>query len=152
MKNNNKLSKRSVSPLRRLNHFGMFPSVFDIFDEMMSDFPGITDNLSDVSVNLKESDSSHQIQLSAPGYKKDNFKIDIDDNRITISNQFSDEKSDESERYSYKEFRQSSFSRSFYLPENSNVDDIKAKYEDGILYIDIPKKEIVKKTKQIEIS
>lgn len=146
---NNKLTRKTLPS--RLNNFGMlsiFPELFDT----MSDFTSRFDNFSDVGVNIKETDKLHQIQLSAPGYKKDNFKIDIEDNRITISNEFSQENVDENEKYSYKEFKQSSFSRSFTLPENINSDEIKAKYEDGILYIDIPKTEITKKYKKIEIS
>jgi HSP20 family protein len=79
-------------------------------------------------------------------------KIDIDENVLTISNEFKEEKTNENEKWSRKEFRRSSFRRSFYLPENLKTEDIQAKYEDGILYIDIPKQEkIVSKSRTIEI-
>lgn len=154
MKKNNNVPRKSVSPLsNRLYDFGFFPSrISDLFDEMMSDFPTKTDRISDPSINVKETDTNHQIQVSAPGYKKENFKIDIDENVLTISNEFKEEKTNENEKWSRKEFRCSSFRRSFYLPENLKTEDIQAKYEDGILYIDIPKQEkIVSKSRTIEI-
>jgi HSP20 family protein len=137
----NKLTRRNgVSPLfNRLNL---------MFEDMM-DFQ--TDKMTYVGVNLKETDTNHQIQLSAPGYKKENFKIDIKDNLLTVSNNFTDEKSSENGNYSYKEFKRSSFSRSFYLTDDMNTDEINAKYEDGILYIDIPKSEKRVRTKSIEV-
>ena len=149
MEKNKQLTNRSVSPLfDRLNNFGFFPTRF--FEDVGNEFP--TDMVTgSVNVNVKETDNLHQIQVSAPGYKKENFKIDINDSTLTISNKFSEEKSSEKEKYSHKEFRRSSFSRSFYLPENLKTDEITAKYEDGILYIDIPKSEIVKRVTKIEI-
>jgi len=155
MEKNNNLTRRSVSPLaNRLNDFSFFPSrISDIFDEMFSDFPQTTDMISDPSINVKETDTIHQIQVSAPGYKKENFKIDIDENVLTISNQFKEEKTNENEKWFRKEFRQSSFKRSFYLPDNLKTEEIVAKYEDGILYINIPKQEkIVSKSRTIEIN
>lgn len=154
MEKNNNVSRRSVSPLaNRLNDLGFFPSrISDILDEMLSNYPDTYDTIAEPSINVKETDTNHQIQVSAPGYKKENFKIDIDDNVLTISNEFKEEKTNENEKWSRKEFRRSSFRRSFYLPENLKTEDIQAKYEDGILYIDIPKQEkIVSKSRTIEI-
>lgn len=148
----NKLTQRSVSPLySRLN--GIFPSrMSEILDEMMSGYSSNYDMVTDPSINVKETDTIHQIQVSAPGYKKENFKIDIDENILTISNEFKEEIKNENQKFTRKEFRRSSFTRSFYLPENLKTDEISAKYEDGILYIDIPKQEkIVSKTRTIEI-
>lgn len=153
-KNNNVSRKRSVSPLsNKLYDFGFFPSrISDILDEMLSSYPDTYDKIADPSINVKETDTIHQIQVSAPGYKKENFKIDIDENVLTISNEFKEEKTNENEKWSRKEFRRSSFTRNFYLPENLKTEDIVAKYEDGILYIDIPKQEkIVSKSRTIEI-
>lgn len=150
---NTKLAKQNLNPIYSRNGFGFFPTrISEILDEMMSDFPVINDRISEPSINVKETDTLHQIQLSAPGYKKENFKIDIDNDVLTISNEFKEENSNENEKWARKEFRRSSFSRSFYLPENLKLDSIEAKYEDGILYIDIPKQEkIVKKSRSIEI-
>jgi HSP20 family protein len=127
--------------------------VSDLLDNLLNEFKTIgPDKTTDPSVNVKETETIHQIQVSAPGYKKENFSIDIDGNVLTISNEFKEEKTKETEKWSHKEFKQSSFKRSFQLPENLKTDDIQAKYEDGILYIDIPKQEkIVSKSRTIEI-
>lgn len=94
---------------------------------------------SNVSVNVKETEEYHQIQLSAPGFKKENFKIEVDDdNSLTISNEFDEDIS--KERWVVREFRKSSFYRSFVLPDGLNINQIEVTYEDGILFINIPKK------------
>jgi HSP20 family protein len=142
---------------RNNNRFdGLFsPSirVSTLLDNLINDFTTFgPDRMTDPSVNVKETDTIHQIQVSAPGYKKENFKIDIDENVLTISNEYKEETKNENEKFTRKEFRRSSFRRSFYLPENLKTEDISARYEDGILYIDIPKQEkIVSKTRTIEI-
>lgn len=102
MEKNNNVSRRSVSPLsNRFYDFGFFPS-------KISDFPVTSDKIADPSINVKETDTIHQIQVSAPGYKKENFKIDIDENVLTISNEFKEEKTNENEKWYRKEFRRSS--------------------------------------------
>ena len=81
MEKNNNVPRKSISPItNRLNDFSFFPSrISDIFDDFMADFPHTVDKVSDPSINVKETDTNHQIQVSAPGYKKENFKIDIDE-------------------------------------------------------------------------
>lgn len=147
---NNKLTIRNLNPRRFYNSITS-SSISDILDEMLSEFSHTSDKFSEPSINVKETDTLHQIQLSAPGYKKENFKIDIDENLLTISNEFKEEKSEENETWTRKEFKRSSFYRSFFLPRNLNTDEISAKYEDGILYIDVPKIEKKIKSKTIDI-
>ena len=134
--------------------------VSTLLDNLLTDFTAFgrdftafgPDKVTDPSVNVKETETNHQIQLSAPGYKKENFNINIDNDILIISNTHTEEKSEEKSSWTRKEFKTSSFSRSFQLHDGLNVDDISAKYEDGILYIDIPKKENqTKKTRNIEI-
>lgn len=147
-----------VNPLsRRFNIFGEMPTPFssrmpesieDFFNQFMS-FG--YDRLSSPSVNVKETEKSHEIQIAAPGYKKENFLIDVDDNVLTISNEIKEEKSESKENFSRKEFKRSSFSKSFYLPEGLNADKITANYKDGILYVNVPKVEKKKNVKKIEI-
>jgi HSP20 family protein len=153
MENKQLTTRKSVSPLfNRLNNFGFFNRSLleDFFDMNTTPFSSFSDRMT-VSTNVKESDNIHQIQLSAPGYKKENFKIDINNNVMTVSNDFNDELSSDNGNYSHKEFYRSSFTKKFYLPDNLLIDDVSAKYEDGILYIDIPKSEKTKKSKTIEI-
>jgi HSP20 family protein len=142
---------------RNNNRFdGLFsPSmrVSTLLDNLINDFTTFgPDRMTDPSVNVKETETLHQIQLSAPGYKKENFNINIDNDILVVSNVHTEEKIEEKSSWTRKEFKTSSFSRSFQLHDGLNVDDISAKYEDGILYIDIPKKENqTKKTRNIEI-
>lgn len=122
-----------------------FTNGLSLFNELLGDSPNAP------MVNVKETDTDFNLEVSAPGYKKDNFDINVENNTLTISNSIEDEKSEDTENYTRREFYKSSFSRSFTLPKNANSDDIKATYEDGILKLSIPKSEPVKKSKQIKI-
>tara|TARA_R110000868_G_C10743020_1_gene752547 strand:- start:495 stop:932 length:438 start_codon:yes stop_codon:yes gene_type:complete len=97
------------------------------------------------SVNIKEDETSFVLDLIAPGRKKEDFKIEVENDLLTISSEQSNEVVDEKEenkvKYTRKEFSFSSFKRSFTLPETINVDAIKASYENGILSFNLPKKE-----------
>lgn len=103
------------------------------------------------SVNIKELESEFQIEVAAPGYKKDSFNIEIKENNLVISSKNETKKEDKNDKYHRREFYSSSFERSFYLPEDVNADDIKASYTDGVLSISIPKKVKPKMSKMIEI-
>lgn len=96
------------------------------------------------SVNITENGKEFKIELGAPGLKKDDFKIDIDNSTLTISAEKEDEHKEKNEHFTKKEFSYSSFSRSFILPETVDKNQVKAKYEDGLLKIHISKKEEAK--------
>ena len=123
----------------------------DWMDSIFSDRPGI----STPAVNVKETDNEFMIEVAAPGLDKKDFKVDVDNNVLSISSEkeFKDEEKQDS-RYMRREFGYASFSRSFSLPEAVDAEKIKAKHKDGILMITIPKKEEAKRKppKQIEIS
>ena len=107
------------------------------------------------AVNVKEKESGFEIEMSAPGLKKEDFNVELNNSVLTIScaKKEEDESKDEDGRYTRREFSYQSFSRSFNLPETVDYDKIDAKYEDGILTLSIPKKEEVKPSpKRIEIS
>lgn len=95
------------------------------------------------SVNVKENDDNFEIDFAAPGMKKEDFKISLDRNLLTVSSEHKteQEEKDEKGRYARREFNYQSFSRSFTLPSET-VDDenIEANYADGILKINVPKK------------
>ena len=97
------------------------------------------------SVNIKETDESFEVEMAAPGMEKSDFKIEVNQGILSISSEKSTERenSDES-RYSKKEFSYQSFCRSFSLPTTVNSDKIAAKYENGILKVNLPKREEVK--------
>ncbi|MDP3469753.1 MAG: Hsp20/alpha crystallin family protein [Daejeonella sp.] len=106
------------------------------------------------SVNIIENGKKFKIELSAPGLKKGDFQIDIDNNILTISAEKEEDKEEENEQFTKREFSYSSFSRSFILPESVDNNQVKAKYEDGLLKIDIEKKEDAKQSrkKQVKVS
>lgn len=106
------------------------------------------------SVNITESENSYGIEVSAPGFDKQNFNLSVADNVLTISGSQNTEKVKEEKNYVRKEFNYGSFKRSFNLADLVDEDHIDAKYENGILKIDLPKNEKAKakNVKQIHIA
>ena len=96
-------------------------------------------------VNISENHDGFSIEMAVPGFKKDDFKIEVDNGKLTISSE-KEEKRENSEKdnYTVKEYSYQSFSRSFTLTESIEQENIKANYDDGILKIFIPKKEEAK--------
>jgi HSP20 family protein len=94
------------------------------------------------------------LSLAAPGMKKEDFKIDVDGNILTISSEKEENKEDKNKKFTRKEYSYSSFSRCFSLPEEIKQEKINAKYEDGVLKISLPRKEESKKpaTKKIAVN
>lgn len=137
--------------------FPTFKNLIESFFE--NDFPTFGSAFNKVigstvpSANIKETDESFQIELAAPGLKKENIQIDLENDVLTISYEQKEEKSEEKDNYTRREFNYTSFSRSFYLPEIADAEKITAEYKDGVLNIHIPKKEsVIKKSqKKIEI-
>ena len=137
-----------------------FPSLFnrlfegDIMDWSNSNFAGNNSTLP--AVNVRENQNEFIIEVAAPGMKKDDFNLDFDNGRLTISSELSEEsKNDEGEKFTRREYYYRSFQRSFTVPQNIvDSDKIQAKYTDGILKVTLPKREEVKPkpTKQIKIS
>ena len=110
------------------------------------------------SVNVVETPEYFRIDVAAPGVPKENFKIHIEKNILTISANQQTEKTDENKennikdiRYTRREFSYATFQRSFQLPENINTENISANYEQGILTLTLPKSAAKKLLKTIEI-
>jgi HSP20 family protein len=131
----------------------LFPSVFnDFFKPWGEWFDG--GNVWNVpAVNISESKDAYKVSLAVPGMKKEDFKIDLDGNMLTISSEKKEEKEEKDEKFTRKEYSFSSFSRSFTVPDDIEADKIAASYKDGVLELKLPKKEPVKKaeSKKIEI-
>lgn len=102
------------------------------------------------ATNIIENENNFELSLAVPGLEKDDIKIDLEDNLLTISAE--KEVKTENVNFSRKEFAYHSFSRSFTLPKTVEVDKIKADYKNGILNIIIPKIEEAKLKKAIQIS
>jgi HSP20 family protein len=92
-------------------------------------------------VNIKEDENGFIVEMAAPGMKKDDFKINVDNSLLTISSQKQEEqKEGEGEKYARREFAYQAFTRSFTLPDSADADKISASYNDGILTVTIPKR------------
>jgi HSP20 family protein len=106
------------------------------------------------AVNLSENENSYTVDVVAPGYKKEDFKLKVNEDVLTVSAESKNERTEGSDgrEYSRREYTCSSFTRSFRLPDNARDDAIGAKYNDGILQITIPKTEKeVRASKEINI-
>ncbi|MCK0132571.1 Hsp20/alpha crystallin family protein [Flavobacteriaceae bacterium F08102] len=134
------------------------PSVFDrFFENDLFDWSNrnySNTNTTIPAVNIKEDKDGFMVEMAAPGFEKSDFKIELNNSLLTIS---SDKKIEnetkEGQQFTRREFSYQSFTRSFTLPEIVEGEKIAAKYEHGILTVDIPKKEEAKPkpVKQIEI-
>lgn len=113
----------------------------DLFDWTDKNFAALGSNIP--SANLKETDTKLEVELAAPGMKKEDFKIEVEDNVLTISSEKEEEheESRKKDHYVRKEFSYSSFFRSFYLPESADENKVEASYKDGVLRVSINKKE-----------
>lgn len=89
------------------------------------------------SVNLKETDKKIEIELAAPGLRKQDFKVEVDNNMLSISSEKEEEKEENRKKDNYyrKEFNYQSFRRSFSLPDYADENKITANYKDGILHV-----------------
>jgi HSP20 family protein len=91
------------------------------------------------ATNIRENKDDFSIEVAAPGMTKDDFNIDLRDGMLTISCEKESDNKEEKENFTRREYNYSSFSRSFNLPDSVKEDDIKARYQDGILHISVPK-------------
>lgn len=96
------------------------------------------------AANIKETPAEFKVELSAPGMKKEDFKIEVHDDVLNIEGNTEEEKEENNERYTRKEFKKTSFVRSFRLPQNIISDKIDGKYENGILKLVLPKRDEAK--------
>ncbi len=135
--------------------FNQYPTFTDLLENIERSFLGrVDENSGDIpAVNIKEENDKFVLELAAPGMKKDDFKINLDNYQLTISAETRNEKKEREDSYTRREFVYNSFSRSFTLPKTIDIDKIKADYRNGVLNIVLPKKEEeAKLTKQIKIS
>jgi len=125
----------------------------DVFDSILND-TFFNDRLVTrvPAANISETEDHYHVELAAPGLQKSDFKISLDRNVLNISVEQQNENSNFQKNYSKREFSYSSFVRSFTLPESANAEQIDATYVDGVLKIDIAKREEAKAVRrQIEI-
>lgn len=139
-------------PVRRTQNW--LPSIFNDFFE--NDWM-VKANATAPAINVIESEKNYKVELAAPGMKKADFNIHInEDNELVISMEKKEEKKEENKesRYLRREFSYSKFQQTLILPDNADKEKIDAKVEDGVLSVDIPKRspeEAKKAAKVIEI-
>jgi HSP20 family protein len=112
----------------------------DLFDWSRTEGNGLVPR-----VNILEKDDGFHVEIAAPGMKKENFHVELNNDMLTVSSEVSEKQEDERHNYTRREFSYHSFRRSFYLPNTVEADKIDAKYHNGILSLMIPKKEEAKK-------
>ena len=102
-------------------------------------------------VNIKDTKESYRIEVAAPGFKKEEFSIKVEGNILSLSAESRQETETTEEKFTRKEFNFSSFARSFTLPKTIDVTKVAANYENGILYVTLPKKEEAKENPSIDV-
>lgn len=139
-----------MSIIRRNNNFPRMTSLFDdLFERDLLNWGlnnNSTTNTTIPAVNIKETKDNFEVELAAPGMRKEDFKVELDGNQLTISSKkrTEEEQTDDS-RYTKREFSYQSFQRMFQLPKDVvDADKIEAHYENGLLHLVIPKKEEAK--------
>ena len=121
------------------------PFFNDVFDSILNDsFLGDKLVARIPAVNIAETENEFQVELAVPGLKKEDFKINLDKNILTVSSEKKTENVEEGKKFSKREYSYNSFSRSFTLPESADHSKIEADYTDGILTLTIAKKEEAK--------
>lgn len=144
------MSKKSRSLVRE-----SLPSVFDDFFKPWNEwFNGnglMRHTLTVPAVNITDEDDAYNVTLAAPGMKRDDFSIDVTGNLLTISAEKEDSSESKEKKFTRKEYNYSSFSRSFTLPDEIQLENIDAKYSDGVLTIVLPKNEDSKKQQSKKI-
>lgn len=134
----------------------LFPPMNSMFDNFFTDSDGfykaVSQGTSVPAVNVAETEQAFELEVAAPGKSKEDFKVAVDNNVLSISSENEEEKATEEKNYTRKEYSYSSFSRSFTLPDNANEEEINATYVNGVLKVAIPKKEPSKpETKTIPV-
>ena len=138
----------------------LMPSIFgeDLFDNFMKDFPFFDDNAESnvekklygrrgknlMKTDIKETEGGYELEMDLPGFTKDEIKVSLENGYMTISaakGLDKDEQDKKSGRYIRKERYAGSCERSFYVGEDVTHEDIKARFESGVLHLNIPKKD-----------
>jgi HSP20 family protein len=149
--------EEDLAMLPVFNRRSSMPSIVDDFfgrDMLSNFFDDYQTGISIPAVNIIEGKEDFRIEVAAPGLDKKDFTIDVKNNVLFITSEKRNEEEQNGEKYMRREFSYSSFKRSFSLPNSVDSDKIKATHKDGVLSIQIPKKEEAKEKppKQIQIN
>ena len=137
----------------KLNNRPISKTIDSVFDDLFGNLPAVwNEGLSTPPANIHETKDGYHIELNAPGLAKEDFQVSIEKGVLTISYEKKEEAKQEDYKTIRREFSFRSFKRSFTLDDQVNVDQVQAKYENGILKLFLPKVEPAKpSTKQVTI-
>lgn len=147
-----------MTSLTKTNRNRQLPGLFDDFFRdgffPASFFEGFPAGTVVPDANIIENGNNYQVELAAPGLDRKDFKVEVKDGILTVSAEKEEEKKEEGKNFRRREFFYNSFTRSFALPENLLTEKIDAKYDDGILRLTLPKKQVspAEPAKQIKVS
>ena len=142
-------------PVRKYNNQNWLPSIFnDFFDNNWM----VKTNATAPAINVIESEKDYKVEVAAPGMTKDDFNIHLsEDNELVITMEKKNENQEEdkeNKKYLRREFSYTKFQQALILPEDVEKDNINASVSEGVLTIDLPKRQPEEKAKvsrQIEI-
>ncbi|MFA6334295.1 MAG: Hsp20/alpha crystallin family protein [Bacteroidales bacterium] len=143
--------------IKRNENYPIWSNLFnDFFNQDWNDWSNRNFSMTNTtlpSVNIKEEDDKFAVEMAAPGLEKGDFKIEINQGILSISSEKKNESESKDDKYSRREFSYQSFCRSFSLPTVVESEKISAKYENGILKVEIPKRDEakVRPSRMIEI-
>jgi HSP20 family protein len=130
----------------------------NLMDDFFSNLPSFSSenrlavNKQWVPVNIRETEQAYLLDFMAPGFDKEDFKIDLDQNLLTISAEKKLTEEQKNEKFKVREFNYSSFKRSFTIDEKIDAANIVAKYLNGVLTLNLPKKaEVKEEIKKISV-
>lgn len=133
--------------VRRDNYFER--SIDGLLKDFLNESPSTCCNTMESSlhfppVNITETENAYLLEVKAPGFDKSDFKVNLDGSLLTISTEKKEDKKEETAKFIRREFNFKSFKRSFTLDEKIDGEKIDAKYENGILKLELPKKAVAK--------
>lgn len=129
---------------------GFVKSIDGMIKDLFNEFPSAVsktvreDVLHFPPVNIIDTPASYKVEMAAPGFEKNDFKVNLEANVLTISTETKEEIPSETDKVIRREFSLKAFKRSFTIDEKIDTENISAKYENGILTLTLPKKEVVK--------
>ena len=141
----------------RFNSHPVRKSFNNLMDDFFATVPSILrDDIvpagQNVPVNIKETEKDYELEVIAPGFEKENFKVNLENNILTIEGEKNTEEENNNGKSVRREFKSRSFKRSFTVDDKIDTENISAKYVNGVLTLNLPKKGDVKgSTKQISI-
>ena len=133
----------------------LFPSFFDddafTLPSRMLERPFFRDTELLPAVNIKDNTHTFDLELAVPGYKREDLKVTVENDLLTVSSERKNESEEEKGGYTRREFKYSSFTRSFQLPQNADGEKVTAAYDSGVLKLSIPKTKVSAKPSGREV-